>query len=241
MRRSPVTPRKCSLTTFLVFSCIFLAPSVLKLLPHTDALVDATTWVAELLTQGLASFAFFMAVFATCGLASDAYRWLTGAAVEPTTPTPAQLEDGTAAATPSHELAVLEAEVAGAEPHAAPDSSSSTTETDPTQTQATTTGKILALIFGSVFFAYEVAQRGVVSSELPWWENLGAGLLFILRGFEVIFGLAVVLMFGVWVTRRATPGASAVAPLVPAEVLFEGTLPEEEQEETMPATDSEKA
>ncbi|KAJ7030199.1 hypothetical protein C8F04DRAFT_1114201 [Mycena alexandri] len=216
-------PRKRSITTVLVFFCIFLAPSVLKLFPHTDAVVEASTWVAEMVIQGLASFSLFIAVAMACSLASDAYRWLTGATAEPTTPTPAQLEDGTTA-TPLHDLAILEAEVAGAKPPA-PDSSSSATESD---TQRTTAGDIIALIGGSAFFAYEFAQREVVSLDKSWLENVGAGLLFILRGFEVIFGLALLLMFGAWVTRSRSGASTATAPAAPVEVLFEGTLPEEE-------------
>ncbi|KAJ7046171.1 hypothetical protein C8F04DRAFT_1063538 [Mycena alexandri] len=206
-------PRKRSITTVLV---------VLKLFPHTDAVVEASTWVAEMVIQGLASFSLFIAVAMACSLASDAYRWLTGATAEPT-PTPAQLEDGTTA-TSLHDLAILEAEVAGAEPPA-PDSSSSTTESD---TQRTTAGDIIALIGGSAFFAYEFAQREVVSLDKPWLENVGAGLLFILRGFEVIFGLALLLMFGAWVTRSRSGASTATVLAAPVEVLFEGTLPEEE-------------
>ncbi|KAJ7746021.1 hypothetical protein B0H16DRAFT_1462610 [Mycena metata] len=231
--------RKRCLTIFLVFCCIFLAPGGLKLLPRTNALVDASTWVAERITQGLACLALVLAVCAACGLASDAYWWLTdtGATVKPTTtPTPAQLEDGTAAATPPHELVVLEVEVAGAEPPtAAPNTS--TTETDSTQTQTSTGGKILGLVLGSVFFAYEVARRGVVSRGLPWWENVGAVLLFILRGFEVIFWLAVLLMIGVGVARRAR----AAALPEEEEVLFEETLEGQPEPEMVPTTASEKA
>ncbi|KAJ7046190.1 hypothetical protein C8F04DRAFT_341413 [Mycena alexandri] len=225
MRRSPLT-RKRSLYTFLVFFCIFLAPSVLNLFPHTNAVVEASTWFAEMVVQGLASFAIFLAVSTACSLASDAYRWLTGTTVAPI-PTPAQLEDGTIA-TPLHELAILEAEISGAEPPA-PDTSSSTTESG---TQTTTAGKVAVLICGSVFFAYDLARREVVSLHKPWLENVGAGLLFILRGFEVIFGFGLLLIFGAWVThaRRPTSGAStATAPAASVEVLFEGTLPEAEK------------
>ncbi|KAJ7746008.1 hypothetical protein B0H16DRAFT_967172 [Mycena metata] len=223
-------PRKRPLTIFLVFFCVFVAPDVLKLFPHTDALVDTSTWVQDLMTQGLASSTLFIAVAMACSLVRDAYRWLTGT---PTTPTPAQLEDGTVATKPSHELAVLEVGVVCAEPPAASDTS--TAETDSTQTQTTTRSKIIGLVFGSLFFANEVARHGIVSRELPWWENLGVVLLFILRGFGVIFCLAL-LMFGVWVTRRVTPATAAA----PVEVLFERTLPEEQQEKEMVST-TEKA
>ncbi|KAJ7159694.1 hypothetical protein C8R46DRAFT_1108906 [Mycena filopes] len=236
MRRNPLMPRKRSCTIFLVFFFLFLAPALLKLSPHTEFLSEAL-WVGDGLMQALASVGVFTAIVAACSLAGDAYRWLTGrgtAVEESAVPmaTPSALEAGTA--TPSLELAALEVEVGALSTLPSPQS---TTETM-NAVQSTAAGKLAVMLVGSAFFTYELCVRRqlvAIGGDKPWYEDAGVALLFVFRGFEVLVGLALVLMVGAWVTKKArsAPAAESV------EVLFEGELSEDAAlvEETVATTE----
>jgi hypothetical protein len=225
MRRNPLTVRRRYVVIFCAFFLFFLAPEYLKSYPQTATLADAFTWASERFMQGIASLAFFFAICASCLLACNAYRWVTGAPAAETVPapTPAALEDGTA--TQLHDLAVLEAEVAGAEPPL----SSSSAKSDDATWHTTIGGNVMMLVLSSVIFGYEFLTHEVVSLDKPLMENVGATLLYILRGWEVLFVGFVLFMAGAWIAKSRS--AAAATPLPPDEVLFEGTLPDEEEED----------
>ncbi|KAJ6568925.1 hypothetical protein B0H19DRAFT_1134239 [Mycena capillaripes] len=230
MGRNPYTSRKRNVVFFLAALLFLLAPDVLRSYPQTVAMGDAFSWAGNKFMQGLASGAFFFAVCFACWLVSDAYRWLTGASAETSStpsPTHAELEDGTVS--PMHELEVLEAEVAGAQPPIVPKSTSAFTPT--------TGGKLTALLVCGIFFEFYI--YGVVSREKPLMENVSAALLYILRGWEVIFFAFVVLLLGAWVVKSRSAAAAAATP--PVELLFEGILPEDELPTAKEFTESEKA
>jgi hypothetical protein len=216
--------RRRYLIILCAFFLFFFAPEYLKSYPQTAALADAFTWASERFMQGIASLAFFFAVCAAGLLVYDAYRWVTGAPAAETVPapTPAELEDGTA--TQLHDLAVLEAEVAGAEPPPSPSSAKS----DDATWHTTTAGNVMMLVLHSVVFGYEFFMHEVVSLDKPLMENVGATLLYILRGWEVLFVGFVLFVASAWIAK--SPSAAAAVPLPPDEVLFEGTLLDEEED-----------
>ncbi|KAJ7615243.1 hypothetical protein DFH06DRAFT_1307302 [Mycena polygramma] len=222
MARHSLT-RRCNLMIFTVVFVFFLAPEVMRSYPQTVALAGVFSWAGDKFLEGLASGAFLVAVCMACSLTGDAYRWLTGAHTEESTPTPAQLEAGTASRD-LHELEVLEAEVAGTAPPAV-----STSSADKEKVKLTTGRKIWTLLTSSVVFGYQFFQQGVVSPETPLLDNVCATLLYILRGWEVIFVGFLLLMLGAYITKSRSRSAAAAEAAAPAEVLFEGTLPEEEE------------
>ncbi|KAJ7615215.1 hypothetical protein DFH06DRAFT_1484012 [Mycena polygramma] len=223
MARHSLT-RRCNVMIFTVVFVFFLAPEVMRSYPQTVALADAFFWAGDKFLEGLASGAFLVAACMACSLTGDAYRWLTGAHTEESTPTPAQLEAGTASRD-LHELEVLEAEVAGTEPPVA----STPTAPGIEKIKLTTGRKIWTLLTSSVVFGYQFFQQGIVSPETPLLDNVSATLLYILRGWEVIFVAFLLLMLGAYVAKSRSRSAAAAEAVAPAEVLFEGTLPEEEE------------
>ncbi|KAJ7160534.1 hypothetical protein C8R43DRAFT_340973 [Mycena crocata] len=162
-----------------------------------------------------------------CSLLSDLHKRLTGAPpsdADPT-PTPAELEAG--AATRLHDLAVLEAEVAGVDPPAAPTSA---------VVKLSALSKVASLMTSTISSLFIFFKSDTVSLDKPLLENAGAALLYILRGLEVLFVAMLFLGFVAWSRKRrsqaateafAMEGPHPAAPVPSVEVLFdESTIAE---------------
>ncbi|KAJ6505386.1 hypothetical protein C8R45DRAFT_1091117 [Mycena sanguinolenta] len=205
---------------FLISNFLFpLSPTILRRYPgpYTTPLADVLAWLVDKVAQGLVSLAFTFALVLGSSLAHDAYRWLTGAAAAaPASPSPLKLEEG-AATTPVAQPVV--------EGTPAPASSNKS---------LIVAAKIVGVLFFSacvpgIFFLY---TNGLISSSKSLMENVGAVLLYLLRGWEVLF---VFWLFGFVVVRVLVylgvvpPPPAAQTQTVALEVLFEGTLPEENE------------
>ncbi|KAJ6505387.1 hypothetical protein C8R45DRAFT_1209155 [Mycena sanguinolenta] len=206
--------------TFLIAEFLFIfSPTILRRYPgpYTTPLADVLAWLVDKFMQGLGSLSFSIALFLGSSLANDAYRGLTGAAAPaPGSPSPMELEEG--AATPPE--AQPTAEVT---PTAAPVPVSSN--------KTLVAGKILGVLFFSAcvpFFLF-LFTNGLISSSKPLMENVGALLLYLLRGWEVlfVFGLLGFVVVRVLLYLGVVPSAVAQTRTAAPEVLFEGTLPEE--------------
>ncbi|KAJ7449462.1 hypothetical protein B0H11DRAFT_2078756, partial [Mycena galericulata] len=218
---------------FFTFGALFrylLKPGVLETYPQARAFAVAFVWIGEKFLQGAAVFCLIGAIATLATLIHDAYGWITGraAATSTTTPTPADLENGSAPGV--DDLAALEAEVAAAEPPA---------PVAPTRTKPSVLRRILGLVTSSWSFTYVFLSRNVVSLDKPVLENLGATGLFILRGLEIIF--VFFLLCGVvgLCVRRGRRTAVA-APVLPTTVSPTATAAEVVFDEAAPATKEEK-
>ncbi|KAJ6505443.1 hypothetical protein C8R45DRAFT_923720 [Mycena sanguinolenta] len=172
--------------------------------------------------QGMASFVFFTALILGCGLAFDVYWGLAGAAAPASvSPSPTQLEEG-AATTTEIQPAVVEANSEGTLAAAPVPASSKKAPTLP--------GKIGGFLLCSGFTAWDFfVTTDLVSPSKPFMENIGDVLLYLLRRWEVLFLILPLACVAAWVHKRyLTP--AAVTQAVP-EVLFEGTLPKENETE----------
>ncbi|KAJ7115285.1 hypothetical protein C8R44DRAFT_855319 [Mycena epipterygia] len=215
--------RKSFVFIFVGTFLLFLAPTVLESYPQTAALASALTWVGNKVSQGVTTFIFLIAVCMLSSLVGDFRAWLTSTAA-PITPTPAELEDGTA--TPPSELPVPDAAAAAAAAAAA-------TPTEPAaNAKPSTLRAILTLICSGVYFAFDFFQRDIVSLDKPLLENVGAALLFLLRGFEIIFVMFLVLVVGARLAmgsrsaRRAAVAEAAAAAAPPTVLFDEGEVAE---------------
>ncbi|KAJ7259878.1 hypothetical protein C8J57DRAFT_492385 [Mycena rebaudengoi] len=178
-----------AVVTFLVVTAFIASPHILQNYPQTAPLASALTWMGEKFMQGIASLTFAVAVMTFCVLVSDAREWLTGVSATEISPTPEALEEGTAPKF-QHELDVLEAEVAGADP-----------PTLPEPVRITIIGKIFSLVANTLFFVYAFSKEELAPT-LP--ENATIFALFILRGLEVLFVILLILIAMVLlVARRA--------------------------------------
>ncbi|KAJ7474031.1 hypothetical protein FB451DRAFT_1247688 [Mycena latifolia] len=209
--------RSCGRTyviTFVAASLFFIAPLFLQRYPQTAALAVVFTWVIDRYLQGLAVLILLAVVFALGSLISDARLWLTGARKPTPSPTPADLEDGTA--TPLRDLEALEAEVAGAGAEAPA----------PELSEISTTRKLIALFTGTIIISYQIYDSGVVSLEKPALDNVAAVLVYLLRGLEILFVGLLLLICAACCTKNrrrsgfATTGV-ATTPASPTAVLFD--------------------
>ncbi|KAJ6505502.1 hypothetical protein C8R45DRAFT_972894 [Mycena sanguinolenta] len=211
--------------TFNIASFLFfISPAILRRYPgpYTTSIADVLALLGDKFMQGMASFAFFTALILGAGLAFDAYRGLTGAAAPASvSPSPTQLEEG-AATTTEIQPAVVEANAEGT-PAAAPVPASS-------KKTPTLAGKIGGFLLCSGFTAWDLfVATDLVSSSKPLAENVGDVLLYLLRGWEVLFFILCLTCVAAWVHKRYLAPA-AVTQAAP-ELLFEGTLPEENETE----------
>ncbi|KAJ7671886.1 hypothetical protein B0H17DRAFT_1141421 [Mycena rosella] len=213
MARNVVALKTYALS-FTIASILFIAPIFLKRYPQTAGIAIGLTWLGDKYIQGFAALSLVVAVLLLASLLSGAHKWLTRAKSSTPAPTPADLEDGTAA--PLRELETLEAEVTGTEPP----------KLEAKAGEATTTGKITSFLFSAIFFTYELYQSGVVELQKPVLENVAAALMYILRGLEVVFVAFLLLLLGCAMVRSRSAPEAVPAPTT---VLFDdGAVPAEE-------------
>ncbi|KAJ6472543.1 hypothetical protein C8R45DRAFT_1013294 [Mycena sanguinolenta] len=200
----------------------FLSPSILRLYPgpYTTPLADAVGWLADRIMQGVASFAFLFALTFGAIIACKFYQWLTSAAAPaPSSPSPTELEEGTATT-----LATAVEPDADGTPAAAPAPAS-------WSHSPTLASVIIGFLLSSGYVAWDVFfTNGLISSSKSVLENVGDVLLYLLRGWEVIFVSVLVGCVVVRVLRTAQWAVVETETQTAApEVLFEGTLPEEDE------------
>jgi hypothetical protein len=184
------------LLSLLVVYLFFSAPALLQAYPPTAALGDALDgyylWAGDNMMQGITSVAFFT----TCWLARGAYRAVNRTA---TSPTPATLEGGTA---PTARLYSNRPVIDAPAP--------------PKPAAAT---RLLAIKFVMLFvhggcLTYGLSKAGVVLLEKPLLENVHDTALYIVGGWKVIVGPALLFLFLLWISpspRAAVAAAAAKA------------------------------
>ncbi|KAJ7115275.1 hypothetical protein C8R44DRAFT_855314 [Mycena epipterygia] len=219
--------RKSLVSIFLGTSLFFLAPSVLGPYPQTATLAGVLSWTGVKSSQGVTTFIFIISVCMLSSLVVDFLGWLrvTGAA-EPTTPTSAELEDGTA--TPAPNPVVFDAETTTTPASAEP--------ARPPTLRASPPLQIMVLICSGIYLTVQFFQHDVVSVEKPLLENIAAALNFLLDGLrvlEVILVMFLVFLFGAWITGGWQSRRAAVPPTVlfdDGEVAEEAAGTKEERE-----------
>ncbi|KAF7367799.1 hypothetical protein MSAN_00844100 [Mycena sanguinolenta] len=212
-------------TFYVSIFLFFLSPSLLRLYPgpYTTPLADVVDWLGNKVTQAIAALALLAALTLGSSLTYDTYRWLTGgAAPVPATPSPTELEEGTAT-TPEAQSVAVEANAESTPAAAAVPVSSKKSK------QPTLAGKIGGFLFSSGFVAFDLfTTNGLISSSKPLVENVGDVLLYLLRGWEALFLIMTLACAMAWVHKRYLAPAAVTQAAAP-EVLFEGTLPEENE------------
>jgi hypothetical protein len=211
----------------LVLILFFLAPALMdRYYPEAPALARATVgWFRDTLSRGFAALTFLAAIYNICSLSSDAYKWLSGLRSASPATGPIALEDGTAEP-------VEPTLPSGTGSEAAPET--------PAEAEAKPSlfGRIFSLLSCSYFFIQQWFIDGIVSLKRPLLENLGSVLLYILRGFEVLFALFLIMVFVAWVKQSssgaaAAEGVTAAPAPAPAPVLFDDGVPTKEEKEYM--------
>jgi hypothetical protein len=203
----------------------FLAPTILRLypaLPYSAPLADGFEWAGDKIAQGLSSLLLLSSMLLVCFLASAAYRWLIGTHVPIPTPAPA--------ATPTPTPAQLEEGIVVPE-YASPAALT-------TSLASATCTTLLWLVGSAAYIAWDLLFRmrtPVLDPAHSVLENTGAALLYFLRGWEVVFVLALFALAVRWVWANCGSGSGEgavrladVDSRAPTEVLFDGTQVEEE-------------
>ncbi|KAJ7233591.1 hypothetical protein B0H12DRAFT_1143286 [Mycena haematopus] len=215
-------PLQKPLLIFATTSLFVLSPHILRAHPgpYTTPLADAVAWLGAKLTQAIACCAFSLAVVFAFGFFSDLCCWLgTPASISPS-PSPTDLEEGIASPLPTPET----------QPEANTDAPAPPTPS-PSNPEPNLAGRIIAFLGCSAFFAWDFfLTNHVVSSSKSLFQNVGAALLYLLRGSEVVFFVGVVACAGVWVRMHCVkPVPAGVEQEGEGEVLSEGTLPGEDE------------
>ncbi|KAJ7115286.1 hypothetical protein C8R44DRAFT_794385 [Mycena epipterygia] len=187
------------------------SPRVLESYPQVLAVALAIIWVGEKVCAGGAAFALIMLGFYLHLALRYARQRLTGAGRTP--PTPADPEVGTATTVP--ESVAPEADTA--------------LIPSPEKISPTTAIALTVPVTGSfLFYFVRVVQADLVSLEKPLLDNIGAVLLYVLRGLGIDFAIVLVVLFGVWITKGWRSRRRAAAAAAPHTVLFdEGKVAEE--------------
>ncbi|KAJ7767865.1 hypothetical protein DFH07DRAFT_311124 [Mycena maculata] len=195
--------------------CAPLIPRILAAYPQTAAFAPPFFWVEDEFLHGGAVLGLLVSISVLYSLFSDLCRWLTGPAAG-SAPTPAELENGTAPPL---------------------DTGASDLDTANPPAKLTTMSKLGALCLNIWLFAHYFFKHDIVSLERPLLVNVGATLVFILQGLEVIFIGILVGAFVAWRImgpRFAAEGPVVrIAPAPPAELSTE-------EEEVAPASKEEK-
>jgi len=207
MSHTTVSRKRYTFLAFLtLFTLLLLSPTIFAALPQTAFLAPGCLWVAEKLLNGFAVLSLIVVVVTIVVGLNQAYTWLTSRRPEavgavPATPTPAELEDGTA---PTPTLIDLEETAVPA---------AATTPSPKSGKLAT----VLSLALNTYVVVNYILTNDVVSLQKPVLENVAAALMFVLRGLEVIFvALLLVGVLGVCLhKRRARAPASAPGTELP--------------------------
>jgi hypothetical protein len=113
-----------------------------------------------------------------------------------------------------------------------PTTAKAVTDVPAVAAKVTLTSKFLSFVSSTFWFVWNIFFRDVVSLDHPVLKNLAAAVLYILRGFEVLFAAFFILMFVAWLRKKRSGGAAepevAVgAPAAPVEVLFDDGVVDE--------------
>ncbi|KAJ7767864.1 hypothetical protein DFH07DRAFT_954756 [Mycena maculata] len=235
MAQTVVSPKGYTIT-FLVLVIFFASPFILAAFPQTAAFAPPLFWAGDKLLQGLIVVCLFGTIVFLHLLFSDFRQWLARTPTVAPASTPTDLESGTAAAP---DLIVLDTEVGTTKPAAVTPSSSA-------PEGPTTTRKIVSLVLNSWVVINYFLTHDIMSLKKSLMENVGATLLFVLRGLEVIFVALLLLGFVAWLVKSKPDSPSGEAATVvltapaaaPVEVLV---MVEETVVEVVPASKGEKA
>ncbi|KAJ7767874.1 hypothetical protein DFH07DRAFT_769400 [Mycena maculata] len=170
--------------------CAPLIPRILAAYPQTAGFAPPIFWIEDKFLHGGAVLGLLVSISTLYSLFSDLCRWLTGPAAG-SAPTPAELENGTAPPL---------------------DTGASDLDTANAPAKLTTMSKLGALCLNIWLFAHYFFKHDIVSLEQPLLVNVGATLVFILQGLEVIFVGILVGAFVAW--RIMGPRFAAEEPVV---------------------------
>ncbi|KAF7367789.1 hypothetical protein MSAN_00843100 [Mycena sanguinolenta] len=179
----------------MVVAFSYLPPVLIEeYYPAAAPVAAVFVWITDTGSHALAAVMSCLALAMLGLLMKDAYKGLARALS--TNPTgPIALEDGTAVPTAT-----------GSTPNAGVETPQRT------QLPLTATRKLLLLFIFSSFCTQQFFLSGVVSVNRPLLQNIGAALMFILRGFQVLQLLYPAFMIVVAITmikkRRAERAAA---------------------------------
>jgi len=223
---------KVYVSFFFIALFFLLAPVLIEAYYPTAAPVAAVcVWITDTFARGFTSLTLCMALIMLCLLGSDARGWVARVRARRASPAtgPIALEDGIATPAPASTNANATAEALAAKAEVA--------------TPPTLTSKLFSLISCSYFFARNLFTADVVALDRPVLDNLAAAALYILRGFEVLFAVFLVLVFVAYVKQQRAAGAAPVpevqAPVQPVPVLV-GVVVKVKDEKEMLKEEAEK-
>ncbi|KAF8207459.1 hypothetical protein K438DRAFT_1815008 [Mycena galopus ATCC 62051] len=207
---------------FLVgaFAAVFfiLLPALIeRYYPAAAPVATVITWVGDKGALGFTAIMFTTALFLLSSLVCDTQASISRVFNRRTTG-PIALEEGVAMSVPA--AAPAPAANIAAEDTAAASANSRI----PKNSQPSVISKLFSLLCATYFISSQFLTRDIVSLQRPSLDNVGAALLHLLRGFEVLFAifLVLVLVAGVkkqW--RSASPAAvAAPAPAPPVQGLI---------------------
>jgi hypothetical protein len=213
------------LVIFTIFvTTITFTPLLIDLYyPQATSVRAAFVWARNTFARGFAALTLLGAIYNICSLSSDAYKWLSGLRSTSPATGPIALEDGTA------------------EPPVPAVPTDTDASTEAPAPKPSVIGRIFSLASCSYYFIQQWYLDDIVSLKRPLLENLGSVLLYILRGFEVLFALFLILVFVMWMKKGSSDVAAAEgvpaapAPAAPVQVLFDDGVPTKEEKEYMEA------
>jgi hypothetical protein len=230
MARSSVSTRAYFKGLAILAIILLFTPLLIDLYyPQATSVRAAFVWTRNRFTRGFAAFAFLGAIYNICSLSTDAYKWLSGLRSTSPATGPIALEDGTTEppipAVPTDTDASTEAPVFSFLPSLygrAP--------------KPSVIRRIFSLASCSYYFILQWYLDDIVSLNRPLLENLGSVLLYILRGFEVLFALFLIKVFVVWMEKGSSVAAAegvtaAPAPAAPLQILLDDGVPTKEEKE----------
>ncbi|KAJ7848087.1 hypothetical protein B0H13DRAFT_2404737 [Mycena leptocephala] len=209
--------------TFVVFLAILLfTPALIDLYyPQATSVRAAFVWAGSRFTRGFAAFTFLCAIYNIVALFNHTYKWLSGLRSTSPATRPLALEDGTAQ--PSAPAVTAGTDAA--------------TEAPKRSVIRSVIGRIVSLASCSYYFIQQWYLDDIVSLNRSLLENLGSVLLYILRGFEVLFALFLIKVFVVWMEKGSSDVAAAEgvtaapAPAAPLQILLDNGVPTKEEKE----------
>lgn len=170
--------------------------------PWTSQVGSAAIWIGKKMLHGVVVFLLLMGLAAFFSAIRDIHRRrLATESPDPIqTPPPAALESG----------GITEESIPSVEPGAA--------------------CKLFFFIIATLLFAayMHTFQRDLVSPSKPFLENVGACLMFGVRGLEILFILGLVIRLGMWVRDICVPHVGEGIELDPPEAQ---RMKEEEEHE----------
>jgi hypothetical protein len=174
---------------FFVLLFLLFAPLFIELYyPAAAPVAAACVWITDNLDRAFTAGSLIIVFTTLIILAGDARRWFARVRARRTPAGPVALEDGVAPP-----------------PAPAPTVTSTATATDPAPppvaVKASLSAKLLSLVSSTFFVARALATHDLVALDRPALENIGAVLLYVLRGCEVLFAAFLGLVVWAWVRK----------------------------------------